>query len=330
MKHHTFISGSYVQDLTFYVDSFPLPGETRIGNFANGAGGKGSNQAVACHRSGGTVFFNGTVGNDIYGNFAKDFYSKENIPCNFHVNEKENTGVAGILVDSKSQNEIVVALGANQHMPINDLTTYIQNAKLVVTQFETNMEAVHNVFDIAEKYNVPVILNPAPMRDDAPKSLINRAYLITPNESEFVSLCILFNKNFKDSNLPQFIKSKKQELVNQVVNYSVDEWKVLLDASPFSHILITLGSKGSLYYKRGVTILLTPCVPNIKPVDSTGAGDAFMGGLCTGIEKYGFNNMLEAIKYATAVAALSVTKRGTAPAMPFEKEVKDLLEDNKR
>src|SRR3954452_4931685 len=138
------VVGSFVQDLTFTCPEFPRPGETIVGQFTTGPGGKGSNQAVAAARAGAHVTFIGAVGKDAFGAGAHTFQLAEGIDCQLAEKKDHPTGAAGILVNSRGQNEIIVALNANGALTPADIDLHvdkIRGARVLVSQLEANLDA---------------------------------------------------------------------------------------------------------------------------------------------------------------------------------------------
>src|SRR5262245_52755315 len=167
MQPAVVVVGSYVQDLAWRCAKFPAAGETVIGRFALGPGGKGSNQAVAAARAGAATCFVGAVGRDAFAEEARRFYRAEGIAARFIEKPAHATGTAAILVNAAGQNEIVVALGANAALARQDLdATLLRRARVVVTQLESNLAAAAHALRLARRTGVTTILNPAPMRAD--------------------------------------------------------------------------------------------------------------------------------------------------------------------
>lgn len=320
------VVGSYVQDLTWRCPTFPRPGETTIGRFVSGPGGKGSNQAIAAGRAGADTLFVGAVGADAFAEVARRFYTENGIAARFVTKAKLATGTAGILVDDSGQNEIVVALGANEALAPRDLPPALfRGARMVVTQLETNLAAVTHVLLAARRAGAVTLLNPAPMRTDFDPALLRGADILVPNETEFVALV------------------NRLGLVPAYRKYPYTEARLAAEAPEALHalcrrlgpptVIVTLG-------KRGCFVSLpSPTIPaaaegfahipahTVKAVDTTGAGDAFVGGFAAGFVRHG-GDIIAAARHGQAVAALSVTKPGTAPAMPIAREVAAFLRKN--
>src|SRR5471032_3411979 len=167
MKPLIVVVGSFVQDLCWQCAEFPKAGETVIGTFVTGPGGKGSNQAVAAGRAGAPTVFIGAVGRDVFAGAVRKFYQAEGIGARFIEKPPHATGTAAIMVNAAAQNEIVVALGASAHLQPRDIdAALIRGAKVVVCQHESNLPINAHVFRLARRAGVTTVLNPAPMRSD--------------------------------------------------------------------------------------------------------------------------------------------------------------------
>ena len=186
------VVGSFNADLVSYTERMPRPGETVHGDrFATGAGGKGSNQAVAAARLGADVTFVGRVGNDVFANLAYEIWDAEGVNYDFVSRDAEvATGVAPILVDSSGENMIVVVLGANLRLRESDIDAArdrIAEADALVVQREINLDIVPYALRTAKDLGVSTILNPAPADGTSPET-IQLADIITPNEIELETL----------------------------------------------------------------------------------------------------------------------------------------------
>lgn len=298
------VVGSYVVDLMSRTPHMPKPGETVLGGpFRMGPGGKGANQAVAAARQGAQVTMVTKVGQDDFGDKALANFKKENINTDFiQVDPTEATGVALIAVDDHSENMIIVALGACGKLSREDVLAaedQIQQAEMILLQLETSMEAVEATIELAVKHGKPIILNPAPYQPITDE-LLKKITYITPNETE--------------ASLLSGVEVRDQETALQAaeVIYSLG----------VSTVIITLGKTGCFLYQGQGKGQHIPAF-QVEALDTTGAGDAFNGGfayaLSTGL------SVEEAVRYANAVAALSVTKIGTSPAMPTKEEVENFL-----
>jgi ribokinase len=294
------VFGSFVVDLASRADHLPRPAETVIGSvFALGPGGKGSNQGVAAHRAGADVCMITKVGDDVFGKVALDFYKSEGMNTDLiFVDKEKETGTALIMVDENSaQNQILVVPGACGNINDEDIeraTPAIKNAQIILMQMEVNLDANWKVLDIAHKNGVKVVLNTAPAQkvDDAILAKVN---VLTPNEVEASILSGVDVVTMDDARRAAEVFQKK----------GVEE------------VVITMGAQGA-YVRSGSRELIVPRL-NVEAIDTTGAGDAFNGGLVTALAEG--KDLFAAAEFANVVGALSVTKKGTAPAMPFRKDI---------
>ena len=313
------VVGSFVQDLTFQCAEFPRPGETVIGQFLTGPGGKGSNQAVAAARAGGTVAFIGAVGKDAFGTGARSFQEAEGI--RWLVTEKADrpTGAAGILVNAHGQNEIIVSLDANNALTRADVEAHaeaLRSATVMVTQLEANLEAEARAMEIAREAGVTVILNPAPMRPDFDAALLTHVDILIPNETEFAALM---------NGLPQTRGTAGEGFDERKLGALADEeLQALCRLLGVGTVIVTLGSRGC-FVSRQEGHALIPAMRGIVAIDTTGAGDAFVGAFAAALAEFGAGEIERAARFANAGAALSVTRAGTAPAMPRRGEIDALL-----
>jgi ribokinase len=292
------VIGSFNTDLTAYMERTPAAGETVMGyRFVTGPGGKGSNQAVAAARLGADVTFVGRVGNDAFGEIGIKMWEAEGINTQFVGRDPANsTGVAPIWVDDTGENRIVVVSGANMavgHADVDAASSAITQADVLLVQLEIPLETSQYALQIARQHGVRTILNPAPAAK-LPADMLILADYVTPNETE---LAILTGRAFDAENGASFLAHAEQTLV------------------------ITMGAQGAQWIRKDGGKLI-PTFP-VDVVDTTGAGDAFNGGLAVALAEG--KAIEEAITFANATAALSVTRLGTAPSMPTRTEVEALL-----
>lgn len=294
------VFGSFVVDLTSWAPHFPLPGETVKGNrFKLGPGGKGSNQAVAANRAHGDITLVTKVGNDFFGQVALDFFKNEKMNTQYVlVDNQKETGTALIMVDEETgQNQILVVSGACDNITDKDIEeadTLINQSDIILLQLEINIDALEKIVDIAHSKGKMIVLNTAPMQNIS-DDLLQKIDIITPNEIEAGILTHMKIKNEQDAEIAA---------------------KILIQKG-VKNVVITLG-------KNGVYVM-TPdkkeTIPAMKveAVDTTGAGDAFNGGFVTALSEG--MDIFQAAKFGSIVGALSVTKLGTAPAMPYRDEI---------
>jgi ribokinase len=311
MKPQVVVVGSFVQDLSWKCTDFPQAGETVIGMFVTGPGGKGSNQAVAAARAGVNTVFVGAVGRDVFADAARRFYKSEKIRARFAEKAKHATGSAAILVNRQGQNEIVVALGASAHLQPSDLDPkLIRGAKIVVCQHEANLAINAHAFRVARKAGVTTVLNPAPMRSDFDAKILELVDILIPNETEFVALVNTLTAS----------RRRKTGFTEAALNsLSPDALHALCRTLRVPNVIVTLGKRGCFVSEPNRCTEIA-AHRGIKVVDTTGAGDAFVGGFAAGFVQFG-GDLVAAARHGNAVAALSVTKFGTAPSMPTRQEL---------
>lgn len=297
------IIGSANMDMVVTLERFPEPGETIFGqSFGMFPGGKGANQAVACAKLGNQTIFLGKMGNDIFKNRLVESM-KANGVCMDHllIDAKVPTGIALIQVDDKGENQIVVISGSNMKFLASDIVSQkalLTHSKVVLTQLEIPLETVIATAEIVHETAGIFIMNPAPARS-LPDELLAITDYITPNENE---LALLTGKSVPDL---KSIRSASEILLQKGVK----------------NIVVTLGEKGVLYVNRkGFEHF--PAYP-VTAVDSTAAGDAFNGALAFGLTKTWDTDRV--IRFANAVAALSVTSMGAQQSMPTYEEVKEFV-----
>jgi len=306
-KSKIVIVGSYNTDLMSKTPWLPKHGETVLGGpFKLGPGGKGSNQAVAASRLGAEVHFIGCVGEDYFGEIARNNFIKEKINIDYlKISRINHTGMALILVDDKTaENMIVVAPGANMEINIllvENARDIIVSADVVLLQLEISVEIVEYVVKMVYESNKAIsILNPAPGKK-LERKVWEKVSLITPNRSE---LELITNRSI-------VTVEEAEKAAQEVISVGV------------KNVIVTLGGEGALVVNTDKTTYVPSYQVDI--VDTTGAGDAFNGGLAIALSEG--KDLVEATKFANAAAALKVTKIGTAPAMPYREEVERFLKD---
>ncbi|WP_312437214.1 ribokinase [Janthinobacterium sp.] len=303
-KRGVAILGIYVADLAFRAAHMPGVGQTIAGSgFAMGPGGKGSNQAVAAARAGAEVTFISTLGRDSFGDHALALWRGDGITPRVSQVDTHPTGAAFIYLNEKNgDNAIIVVSGAASLIGVADVEAAAEDiaaARVFVTQLEQPADAALRGLQIARAAGTLTVFNPAPALpfDDAVYPLCD---FITPNEHEAAIL----------TGLP-------------VTN--LDEARAAGDAFLARGVgcaLITLGSQGALLHSATESVLISPF--NAGPVlETTGAGDAFNGGFAAALAEGATPR--EAARFAAALAAISVTRAGTAPSMPQRADVDALL-----
>jgi ribokinase len=283
------VVGSANIDLTTFTDRFPKPGETIFGQkFDLGFGGKGANQAVAARLCGADVFMVARVGSDLFGPATIENFKKLGIDTT-HVKQVDglSSGVAPIFVEPNGQNRILVVKGANDALKAADVDAaaeMLKAADCIVLQFEIPLETVYYTIAFARKHGIRCILNPAPGQPVEMRALADLDYFV-PNESEAEAVTGLPARNVEDA------KKCAEKLM----------------AGGIRRVIITLGANGSLLVGHGVSEHVSPFP--VKSVDSSGAGDAFIGSfavfLAEGVPEQ------EAVRRANLYAGLSTTGVGT-------------------
>jgi ribokinase len=302
-KHSILVVGSSNTDMIIKVQHIPKPGETILGGeFASAAGGKGANQAVGAARAGGDVTFIARVGRDMFGDKAVAGFVADGIDVDYVVRDKScPSGVALIFVGENGENSIAVASGSNGKLAPGDLNkakNAFKHAGVVLLQLETPLATVKAAAQLAAATGARVILNPAPARP-LPDDLLRRVYLLTPNESE------------------------AELLTGRSVNSGAAVAKAAdaLLARGVQNVIITLGARGAFVAGKEARSL----VPGfkVKPVDTTAAGDVFNGTLAVALAEG--KPLLEAARFASAAAAISVTRLGAQTSAPKRKEIDRLV-----
>jgi ribokinase len=294
------IMGSYVADLAFRIDRLPGWGETRMGrSFQLGPGGKGSNQAVAAARAGASVAFISKLGPDAFGEIARTLYRNERIDTQFVFSTPNPTGAAAILIDAaKGENAIIVVPGACFELTpaeVDQATALFAASAIFVAQLELPLPTVEHGLRLAHSRGVPTILNPAPAAP-LPETIYPLCDYLTPNESEASAL----------TGIP----------VTDLA--SAEQAAIALLGCGVRNVILTLGAQGALI-KNSTLTRHVPAVNAGPVVETTGAGDAFNGGLATALAEG--MDLIEATSFACAVAGISVTRPGTAPSMPHRSEI---------
>jgi len=283
----------------------PKPGETLFGtSYQIGYGGKGANQAVAAARLGAAVTIVVKLGRDVFGENTRKNFADQGIATDYiFFDDVEPSGVAPIWVDERTgQNSIIVVPGANETMTVEEVQSAapaIQQARLCVAQLEIPIACTTEAFRIAREAGVMTILNPAPA-SDLPDALLQLTDMIVPNESEAEQLT--------------GIAVEDSATARQAARH--------LQSRGVKSVLITLGERGAFALLEDDTELAVES-PQVKPVDTTGAGDCFIGSLSFFLAS---GEPLEsAMRKACAVAAHSVTGHGTQTSYPSRGDISDTL-----
>jgi len=297
------VVGSSNTDMILQVPRIPRPGETVLGGeFSMAAGGKGANQAVAAARAGAAVWLVARVGRDLFGDRAVEGFREEGICVDFVFRDPNApSGVALIFVAPDGENSIGVASGANGRLSPEDVAAAqpaLERADVVLLQLEVPLETVTAAAERAAERGVRVVLNPAPARE-LPDQLLQNVSVLTPNETEAE---LLTGVSVQD-------EASAREAADR------------LRARGVETVIVTLGARGALV-RSADRCELVPAFP-VEPVDTTAAGDVFNGVLAVGLAEG--KPLLEAVRFANAAAALSVTKLGAQPSAPTRQAVETFL-----
>lgn len=297
--------GSLNVDVTGYAPHLPVDGETVKGTAIRvSPGGKGNNQMTAAHRAGSEVYIIGYRGSDMMGQIMAAHFAAEGMSEKY-VCIDPNGDTAGALIEineGDAQNRIIVALSPNENVDRAHVLAAEEDyatCDAVLTQFETTIEAVLASKELAAKYGKPFILNPAPFVP-VPDGLFDGVDFVTPNETE----------------AEQFT-GVKVDTVEDCRKAAAKFFEMGV-----KNVIITLGVRGA-FFTDGEREILVPSL-KVKAVETTGAGDAFNGGLATAIAE-GLP-METALQFATCTAALSVTRLGSSQSMPRREETLALLQ----
>jgi ribokinase len=290
------VVGSSNTDMIIKVERIPKPGETILGGeFASAAGGKGANQAVSAARAGGAVTFIARVGQDMFGDKAVAGFIADGINVDHIVRDLTSpSGVALIFVGQNGENSIAVASGSNARLAPADLKkSAFSRAGVVVLQLETPLKTVETAAKLAASASARVILNPAPARA-LPDSLLRPIYLLTP---ELLTGIAVHNE-------AAAAKAADALLARGVEN-----------------VIITLGARGAFVAGKDGRDLVKAY--KVKAVDTTAAGDVFNGTLAVALAEG--KTLTDAARFASAAAAISVTRLGAQTSAPTRKEIERLL-----
>jgi ribokinase len=304
MKRGIAILGVFVADLAFRAGRQPAMGETLMGSgFKMGPGGKGSNQSVAAARAGARVSFITRLGRDAFGEIALATWKLEGITPSVAISDSEPTGAAHIFVsDETGENAIIVVPGAGGSITPADVEAEratIESAEVFVTQLEQPIESARRGLEIAKAAGVVTVFNPAPAAS-VPDDIYPLCDYVIPNESEATAL------------------------TGRPVS-TLDEAKAAADAilaKGAGTALMTLGARGALLHSRTQSVMVD-AVKAGKVIETTGAGDSFVGAFATALADG--KDALAATRFGCAAAGISVTRLGTAPAMPTRAEIEALF-----
>lgn len=294
------VLGSINMDLVAKTRRFPLEGETVIGDaFFTNPGGKGANQAVASAKQGAKTILLGAVGKDVYGKHSIENMRNYGVNCDYVIEKDTSTGTA-IIILHNADNRIIVNAGANAEYSFVEAKKALHaNSKagdILVMQLEMNLDLTTKIIPLAKKHGLYVIFNPAPMNKDLDVKVLRNVDLLIVNELEAKMLAN--------------ISADERELINKLKKLGAKD------------VIITLGARGGIYtYLDSVKRYQAY---KTKAKDTTGAGDAFVGSVAASLTKDVV--LSDAIKRASYVAGITVTRFGAQQAIPSKEEIDALFE----
>ncbi|MGP4079929.1 ribokinase [Pseudalkalibacillus sp. R45] len=298
------VIGSFMMDLVVRTPRAPQKGETIIGtDFSRFPGGKGANQAVSAARLGGEVTMVGMLGNDRFGDDILDELQNNQINTKFILrNDGSSTGVGFVTLEEDGNNRIIIVPSANlQYKPadLSHVQDLIKEADIVLVQLEMDLKVTEKAITFAKQFGIPVIFNPAPART-LEDHLLQKVTYLTPNETEAEILTGVKIKTLED------VKHAGRHLVNRGVE----------------NVVITLAEKGAYIIDRNGCEHVSGFPVAIK--DTVAAGDAFNGALAVALVSG--KSLMEAVHFANAAGALTVTKEGAIPSVPYLYEVEKFIQ----
>lgn len=305
------IVGSFNVDHVWHCDTLPAPGATLAGRYASGPGGKGFNQAIAARRAGADAVFICALGHDAGGELACELAHADGLDLRA-LASTEPTGTAGIYVDARGRNCIVIGAGANAALDTAFVSTNadsITTSGVVLAQLESPLDAITEAFRLGREGGTRTLLNPAPANAASSADLLGLADAITPNETEFAALLARHvGERIEADDVAAMEGSRLHAACRQLL--------------PHGSVIITLGSAGvfvshaedalhgdaKAYYRIASE--------NVEAIDTTGAGDAFSGALAASWARTPDAAFGEHLRFANRFAALSTERRGAAVSMP--------------
>lgn len=293
-------------DIVTLVEKHPITGETVKGWGTDYyCGGKGANQAVATYLAGGNVTFIGAVGNDIFAKKLMENFWEIGLPTKHILHKNINSGLAFIAVNAQGDNNIVLSEGANAELSIEDVGGFlpiIHYSDILLLQNEIPWSTSRYAIEKAHEKGIKVIFNPAPA-SNFEKEILLKIDVLVLNENEAEFLTGIGIHNLHDA----------QQAGKELMNDGVKE------------VILTLGVKGSIYFNESGERLYTPPF-KVKVEDTTAAGDTFIGAFTAQIAA---NKTIEdALKFATAAAALTIMKKGAQLSIPSREEISKFLQSN--
>lgn len=300
------VLGSMNMDLVVKVNDIPRVGETILSkSFEKIAGGKGANQAVAAKRCGAEVTMVAKIGKDENGQILKNKLEEDNIDVKYvFEDKKEATGMAFIMVNENGSNSIIVVAGSNMTIDEYEIEASVEKIKesdILISQCETSEEITLKAFKRAKEFGKVTILNPAPAKK-INEELLKVTEIIVPNETEAEVLTGITVKTLEDAN------KAGQVFLEKGVKF----------------VIITLGSKGAAVIGKDFYELVPAY--KVNAVDTTAAGDSFIGGLSSKLNVKNINKdtLTKAVRFGNKVSSISVQRKGAQPSIPYLKEIEEI------
>ena len=300
------VLGSMNMDLVVKVNDIPRVGETILSkSFEKIAGGKGANQAVAAKRCGAEVAMIAKIGKDENGEILKDKLKEDNIDVKYVFEDKnESTGMAFIMVNENGNNSIIVVAGSNMTINKEEIEVSLEKIKesdILIAQFETSEEMTLEAFKKAKEFGKVTILNPAPAKK-INEELLKVTDIIVPNETEVEVLTGITIEILEDAN------KAGQVFLEKGVKF----------------VVITLGDKGAVIIGKDFCELVPAY--KVNAIDTTAAGDSFIGGLSSKLDYKNINKqtLIEAVNFGNKVSSISVQRKGAQPSIPYLKEIEEI------
>ena len=300
------VLGSMNMDLVVKVNDIPRVGETILSkSFEKIAGGKGANQAVAAKRCGAEVAMIAKIGKDENGEILKDKLKEDNIDVKYVFEDKnESTGMAFIMVNENGNNSIIVVAGSNMTINKEDIEASlekIEESDILIAQFETSEEMTLEAFKKAKEFGKVTILNPAPAKK-INEELLKVTDIIVPNETEVEVLTGITIEILEDAN------KAGQVFLEKGVKF----------------VVITLGDKGAVIIGKDFCELVPAY--KVNAIDTTAAGDSFIGGLSSKLDYKNINKqtLMEAVNFGNKVSSISIQRKGAQPSIPYLKEIEEI------
>ena len=304
------VLGSMNMDLVVKVNDIPRVGETILSkSFEKIAGGKGANQAVAAKRCGAEVAMIAKIGKDENGEILKDKLKEDNIDVKYVFEDKnESTGMAFIMVNENGNNSIIVVAGSNMTINKEEIEVSLEKIKesdILIAQFETSEEITLEAFKKAKEFGKVTILNPAPAKK-INEELLRVTDIIVPNETEVEVLTGITIEILEEAN------KAGQVFLEKGVKF----------------VVITLGDKGAVIIGKDFCELVPAY--KVNAIDTTAAGDSFIGGLSSKLDYKNINKqtLIEAVNFGNKVSSISVQRKGAQPSIPYLKEIEEIYGEN--